>query len=95
MSTDSIKPVATSLDDARELAQWRLLRDPNVLHANLLRGQPAQLTRAHLHHLMGADVAALVQKLRDVLAYHQEQTWPINITGEALAEADAFLGEQR
>lgn len=36
-------------------AQWDALRDPAVLHANLLRGLPAQLTKAQLLHLLGTD----------------------------------------
>lgn len=35
--------------------QWELLRDPAVLHVNLLRGLPAQLTKEHLLHLLGDD----------------------------------------
>lgn len=36
-----------------ELAQAPDLHDPHVLHANLLRGQPAQLTREQFLHLAG------------------------------------------
>lgn len=39
----------------RELAEWRMLRDPAILHLNLLRGQPAQLTQEQKMHLC-ADV---------------------------------------
>ena len=38
-----------------ELAEWRKLRDHEALHVNLLRGQPAQLSRATFLHLAGAD----------------------------------------
>jgi len=36
-------------------AQWEKLRDPAVLHVNLLRGLPARLSKAQLLHLLGAD----------------------------------------
>lgn len=36
-----------------ELDEWRKLRDPETLHANLLRGQPARLSREQLLHLLG------------------------------------------
>ena len=35
--------------------QLEALRDPAVLHVNLLRGLPAQLTKAQLLHLLGTD----------------------------------------
>lgn len=35
-------------------AQWEKLRDPDVLHVNLLRGLPAQLSNEQLLHLLGA-----------------------------------------
>jgi hypothetical protein len=38
-----------------ELAEWRKLREPEALHVNLLRGQPAQLSRETFLHLAGAD----------------------------------------
>ena len=36
-----------------EIAQWEKLRDPVMLHANLLRGIPGQLDRATFLHLAG------------------------------------------
>lgn len=36
-----------------ELAQWRKLKNPEVLHRNLLRGFPAQLSSTQLQHLGG------------------------------------------
>lgn len=36
-----------------ELAQWRKLKDPAVLHRNLLIGFPARLSAAQLRHLGG------------------------------------------
>jgi hypothetical protein len=36
-----------------ELAEWEKLRDPSILHANLLRGLPAQLGRDTFLHLAG------------------------------------------
>jgi len=41
-----------ALFDERE-ADMQKLRNPATLHANLLRGQPAQLTREMLLHLLG------------------------------------------
>jgi hypothetical protein len=51
----------TQRDEARKeverlraaLAEWEKLRDPVTLHANLLRGQPAQLSREAFAHLAG------------------------------------------
>lgn len=39
---------------ADELAQWRKLKDPAVLHHNLLRGFPARLDARQLEHLGGS-----------------------------------------
>lgn len=36
-----------------ELAEFEKLRDPELLHANLLRGQPSQLSREQFLHLAG------------------------------------------
>ncbi len=49
-----------------ELAEWQKLRDPAVLHANLLRGLPAQLDAATYLHLGGHDqlLAAERDRLR-------------------------------
>ena len=41
----------------KELEEWRKLRDPVTLHANLLRGLPAKLDRATFLHLAGDDAA--------------------------------------
>jgi len=38
---------------AAERDEWQKLRDPATLHANLLRGEPARLTREMLLHLLG------------------------------------------
>jgi len=38
-----------------ELAEWGKLRNPVALHANLLRGVPAQLSREMLRHITGED----------------------------------------
>ena len=38
-----------------ELKEWRRLRDPSILHANLLRGIPASLSRAQFAHLLGTN----------------------------------------
>lgn len=52
--------------DAVELAEWRRLKDPTVLHASLLRGLPARLTPDQLRHIAGdfADGAALQQPVQ-------------------------------
>lgn len=36
-----------------QVAEWEKLREPDTLHANLMRGLPAQLTAEHLRHLQG------------------------------------------
>ncbi len=36
-----------------ELFEWQALRDPHVLHSNLLRGLPALLSREQLRHVLG------------------------------------------
>ena len=37
-----------------ELEAWKKLKDPAVLHANLLAGKPAKVSAASLLHLVGA-----------------------------------------
>lgn len=37
-----------------ELEAWKKLKDPAVLHANLLAGKPAKVSHASLLHLVGA-----------------------------------------
>lgn len=44
-----------------ELAEWRKLRDPANLHVNLLRGQPAQLTREQAMHLCADDLQRMAE----------------------------------
>lgn len=39
--------------DLTELAEWRKLKEPAALHANLLRGMPARLESKELLHLAG------------------------------------------
>lgn len=51
----------TKAKDA-EIAEWKKLLDPAVLHANLNRGIPAKLTREQLLHLLGDD--AEIEALR-------------------------------
>ncbi len=36
--------------------EWEMLKNPEYLHANLLRGIPAQLTREQFLHLAGNDI---------------------------------------
>lgn len=36
-----------------QVAEWERLRDPSVLHGNLLRGVPAKLSRELILHLAG------------------------------------------
>jgi hypothetical protein len=45
-----------------EVAEWRKLRDPVTLHANLIRGLPARLDRDTFLHIAG-DGAALAQQV--------------------------------
>lgn len=49
------QPVASA--DECELAEWRKLRDPVVLHVSLLRGSPAKLDRNTFLHLAGTEPA--------------------------------------
>lgn len=37
----------------KELRTWRKLKDPQILHVNLLRGLPSQLDRETFLHLAG------------------------------------------
>lgn len=41
------------LELRKEIEQWEALKSPDVLHANLLRGTPATLSRDQLIHLLG------------------------------------------
>jgi len=49
---------AMSPGDVEELAEWRRLKDPAVLHASLLRGLPAKLPDYVFRHIAGGEVAA-------------------------------------
>lgn len=51
-----------------EVEDWRKLLDPANLHANLLQGKPAKLTRAQLAHLLGQDYTALLAELEALRA---------------------------
>lgn len=62
---DLCLPLQQTADMLASDAQWDKLRDPAVLHANLLHGLPAQLTKAQLLHLLGADAPDDVQPSRD------------------------------
>lgn len=46
------------------IATWSMLRDPVILHANLLRGLPAQLDRATFLHLAGDGPGDELARLR-------------------------------
>ena len=48
---------------AAEVEDWRKLLDPVNLHVNLLKGKPAQLTKAQLAHLLGQDYTALLAEV--------------------------------
>lgn len=47
------QPYSLFSQAADALEQWARLQDPAALHANLLRGLPAQLTREQFLHLAG------------------------------------------
>lgn len=53
---------ATAIKDAADMleadAQYENLSDPAILHANLFRGLPAQLSKEQLIHLLGTDAKA-------------------------------------
>lgn len=48
-----IQQKETYEDLLNEVKEWRKLKDPANLHANLLRGFPAKLTQEQLNHLAG------------------------------------------
>ena len=56
---------------AAEVAEWQKLRDPAVLHANLLRGLPAQLTLKQVWHLAADDRVRLGDLEAEVEALRQ------------------------
>ena len=56
-----------------ELEAWRKLRDPATLHANLLRGLPAQLDRAALLHLAGTDDPVSAEHMAEVRSALREK----------------------
>jgi len=62
---DNLRAMSVTVGDARKAAdmlaadaQWEKLCDPVILHANLLRGLPAQLSKEQLLHLLGTDAPA-------------------------------------
>jgi len=60
-----------------ELNDWRRLAAPAVLHANLVRGLPARLTREQLLHLAGADdlLAAERERCAAICDAIEDQAW--------------------
>lgn len=71
MTSDEIERLRAELD------QWRRLTDPQTLHANLLCGLPAQLTRERLRHLAGADalLAAERERCAAICDAIEDQAW--------------------
>ena len=65
------------------LLEWQKLRDPVVLHANLLRGLPARLTRNQALHLIGDDA--------DRIAEIEAENIRLR---EALAQASRLVGDE-
>ncbi len=63
---------ATMVQLMDKLAEWERLRDPAVLHASLLRGLPAKLSRDEILHIAG-DGAAEACKDANRLTWLQEQ----------------------
>lgn len=51
---DVLQALKVLHDTVLELEAWKKLRDPAVLHANLLAGRPAKLSPSSLLHLVGA-----------------------------------------
>jgi len=62
-----------------ELATWRKLADPQTLHANLLRGLPARLTREQVLHLAGADdlLAAERERCAAICDTIEDRAWDL------------------
>lgn len=56
-----------------ERDEWQKLRDPATLHANLLRGEPARLTREMLLHLLGDSAPQPVSTTEVAMPEHVEQ----------------------
>lgn len=48
------------------IAEWETLRDPNVLHANLLRGIPAKLSADQLLHIAGDKYQAMAARIAEL-----------------------------
>lgn len=51
------------------LAEWKSLRDPNVLHVNLLRGIPARLSADQLLHIAGDKYQAMAARIAELEAH--------------------------
>lgn len=49
-----------------ELAEWETLRDPHVLHVNLLRGIPAKLSADQLLHIAGEKYQAMAARIDEL-----------------------------
>ncbi len=68
---------------SHRLLEWQKLRDPVFLHANLLRGLPARLTRNQTLHLIGDDA--------DRIAEIEAENIRLR---EALAQASRLVGDE-
>ena len=69
------------------------LSDPINLHANLLRGQPAQLTREQFAHLAGMDQVIAERDALRAFAQDVMRSWPEGyIQGDTLQESAEKAG---
>jgi uncharacterized small protein (DUF1192 family) len=93
-----------------EVDEWRKLRDPVILHCNLLRGMPAKLTPDQVWHLVADDRARLgdleseVERLRAAMQWRPIETaprdgtridlWVVSGSSEGWRVTDAYFVER-
>lgn len=63
------------------LLEWQKLRDPVVLHANLLRGIPARLTLNQALHLIGDDADRIAEIEAENLRLKQALQEAVELVG--------------
>lgn len=83
------------------IAEWETLRDPNVLHANLLRGIPAKLSADQLLHIAGDKYQAMAARIAELEAKagagnewrraHDDLLASLNKANGRIAELDGLL----
>lgn len=75
-----------------EVAEWQKLRNPAVLHANLLRGLPARLDAATYLHLGGHDQLLAAERERcakkPLTAQQLDKLIEAHVGGAELADSE-------